>query len=185
MRAFEKIMIISLTLLLSMSLNAAAAEEESQEVEKIDVPEAVMEAFAREYPEMGITGIETEEIDGVVYYEIECGEGEMDVIYLADGSLYAVEQEIDVGDLPQPVVESINGAYPEGEIVESEMITRGSETGYEVVVVIEEEDEESVYEVIVTSDGKIKSEQQILEEEDDDDEDYPGDSDADYEEDEN
>ena len=165
MRAFEKIMIFSLALLLSMSLNTMAAEEDSQEIEKIEVPDAVMKAFEKDYPEMGMTGIETEEIDGVVYYEIECSEGEMDVIYLADGTLYSVEQEIDVGDLPQAVVESINGAYPEGEIVESEMITRGSETGYEVVVVIEDEDEESVYEVIVTSDGKIKSEQQILEEE--------------------
>lgn len=182
MRAFEKIMIISLALLLSMSLSTIAAEEESQEVEKIDVPEAVMKAFAEDYPEMGITGIETEEVDGVVHYEIECGEGEMDVIYLADGTLFAVEEEIDVESLAQTIAEAIAASYPDGEIVEAEKITRGSETEYEIIVLVEEDEEDMAYEVVIGADGKIKGDRQILDEDEDDD--NPDDSDVDYEEDE-
>jgi len=179
MRVFGKIIIISLTLLVSVAPVLWAAEEESQPIEKIDVPEAVMKAFTNDYPEMVMTGIETEEIDGVTYYEIELGEGETDVIYLADGTRYSVEQEIAANDLPQKVTDALTASYPDGEITEAEMITRGTVTEFEVVVVIEEEEDELVYEVIVTPDGKIKGDQQIL---DEDDEEAPGAIDADDEE---
>ncbi|UCE66655.1 MAG: PepSY-like domain-containing protein, partial [Candidatus Zixiibacteriota bacterium] len=142
----------------------------------------VMEAFVEDYPEMGITGIETEEIDGVAHYMIECGQGEMEVIYLADGSLYAVKEEIDVDSLAQAIADAIAVSYPDGEIAEAEMITRGSETEYEVIVVIEEDNEEMVYQVIIAADGKIIGDQQILDEDEEDDD--PGDIDDDYEEDE-
>ncbi|UCC80756.1 MAG: PepSY-like domain-containing protein [Candidatus Zixiibacteriota bacterium] len=182
MRTFVRIFVISLSLMISVSLCSLAAEEESPAVEKVDVPEAVMEAFAKDYPEMEIIGIEMEEIDGVTYYEIECGEGEMDVIYLADGSLYAVEQEIDVDSLAQAIADAIAASYPDGEIAEAEKITRGSETEYEVIIIMEEEDEDIAYEVIIGADGKVKGDRQILDEDEDDDD--LDDSDVDYEEDE-
>lgn len=181
MRAFEKTLVISLALLLAMSFSLWAEEEEAEAVEKIDVPEAVMEAFANDYPEMAITGIETEDIDGVTYYEIESGDGETDVIYLADGTLYSVEREMEVEDLPQEITDALNDVYPNGEIEEAEIITRGTEISYEVVVVIEEEDEDISYDVTVSSDGKVTSEEQIVEE---DDEEAPDAVDVDDEEDE-
>lgn len=164
MRALEKTLVISLAILLAMSFSLwAAEEEESEAVEKIDLPEAVMEAFANDYPEMVMTGVETEEIDGVTYYEIESGDGETDVIYLADGTLYSVEQEMEVEDLPQEVADALAATYPDGDIEEAEVITRGTEKSYEVVVVIENEDEDISYDVTVSSDGKVISEQQITE----------------------
>jgi len=164
MRALEKTLVISLTILLAMSFSLwAEEEEESEAVEKIDLPEAVMEAFANDYPEMVMTGVETEEIDGVTYYEIESGDGETDVIYLADGTLYSVEQEMEVEDLPQEVADALAATYPDGDIEEAEIITRGTEKSYEVVVVIENEDEDISYDVTVSSDGKVISEQQITE----------------------
>jgi hypothetical protein len=168
MRVCEKILIIW------------AEEEESQATEKIDLPEAVSKAFAKDYPEMVMTGVETEEIDGVIYYEIESGEGETDIIYLADGTLYAVEQEMAVDDLPQAITDALTAAYPDGEIVEADMITRGELTEFEVVVVIEKENEDIAHEVVVASDGKIVSEEQTVDEEEDDD--APGDVDVDDEE---
>lgn len=180
MRALLWILVFSLTLMLSVALSSAAEEEESQAVEKIDVPEAVLKAFANDFPEMAMTGVETWETDGKTYYEIESGEGETDVIYLADGTLYSTEQEIAVNDLPQEVVDALTASHPDGEIVEADMITRGETTEYEVTIEVEGEEEDMVYEVVVAADGKIVNEEQIVDEE----EETPGDVDVDDEEDE-
>jgi len=179
MRALEKNLVISLAVLLAMSFSLWAAEEESESVEKIDLPEAVAEAFANDYPEMAITGVEIEDIDGVTYYEIESGEGETDVVYLADGTLYSVKQEMEAEDLPQEVSDALTETYPDGEIEEAEVITRGTEKSYQVVVLIENEDEDVSYEVTVSSDGKVISEEQITE---GDDEEAPDALDVDDEE---
>jgi hypothetical protein len=146
-----------------MSLSLWAEEEESQAIEKIEAPDAVTKAFEKDYPEMVMTGIETEEIEGVTYYEIECGEGETDIIYLADGTLHATEQEIAVDDLPQEVTDALNTAYPGAEIEEAEMITRGSRTEFEVEFAVEEEEEIITYEIAIASDGEITSEERTVE----------------------
>lgn len=182
MRTLLWVLIFSLILTPAITLNSAAEEEESQSVEKIDLPEAVTKAFEKDYPEMVMTGIEIEEIDGVTYYEIESGEGETDVIYLADGTLYSTEQEIAVEDLPLEVADALTAAYPDGEVEEADMITRGDVTEYEVIVVIEGEEEDIAHEVVLAADGKIVSQEQIVDE--DVDEDEPGDVDVDDEEDE-
>jgi hypothetical protein len=128
-----------------MSLSLWAEEEESQAIEKIEAPDAVTKAFEKDYPEMVMTGIETEEIEGVTYYEIECGEGETDIIYLADGTLHAVEQEMAVDDLPQEVTDALNA------------------TEFEVEFAVEEEEEIITYEIAIASDGEITSEERTVE----------------------
>lgn len=181
MRKFTVISIIFLMFFISTASIISAAEEESQPAGKIELPETVMKAFVKDYPEMVITGLEVETIDGVTYYEIELGEGDLDVIYLADGTRYSVEQEMAVGDLPQEVTDALSASYPDGEIEEAQVITRGTEKSYEVVVLEEDEEEDIYYEVVITADGKIISEEPITEE---DDEEAPGAIDANDEDDE-
>ena len=171
MGRFAGILLYSLLMIFLMASFAMAADEEREEIAQGDLPPAVFNAFTTDYPEMEITDVETEVIDGVTYYEIECSEGEMDVIYREDGSLYSVEQVIDTDELPELVMRSLNDTYPDGEIEEAKMITKGSEISYEVAMLIENDEEDIAYEVMLTSDGKITSEDQITGDEDDDEED--------------
>jgi hypothetical protein len=140
---------------------------------KQDVPEKTLTALNKAYPNAQILTIEKEETKGQILYEFEIkeGEDEKDLIYLEDGSLYAIEEVISVNDLPSKVMNALKKAYPEGELDQAEKITRQSETEYEVVLEVEETDEEMEYEIVITSNGKVTSTEQIRDEDQGDEDD--------------
>jgi len=145
-----------LALILVFVVFVSVYAEESKTIDKQDVPAQVMTAFEKAYPNAEIAAIESE---GRIFYEFETKENDVvrDIIYLADGTWYSMEEEIWAKALPQAVTNALIEAYPKGEVDEAEKITREAEVVYEVVMEIEEGDNEMEFEVVITPDGKIVS----------------------------
>ncbi|MFH1892231.1 MAG: PepSY-like domain-containing protein [Candidatus Zixiibacteriota bacterium] len=139
---------------------------QSENQDKVELPDAVLKAFKSAYPNAEILGFEAEKNDNAMVYEIECkfGKVEKDILYSADGSIIQIEQEIAVSALPEIVAKAIGSAYPDGKIDEADMISRDSIIEYEVAVEVGEEK----FEAVVSSDGKIIASAQIAADEDDD-----------------
>jgi hypothetical protein len=152
---------------------AAVYAEESATIEKKDVPEKVLASFNKAYPNAEIAAVEKEEMNGAAYYEIAIkgDKAERDIIYLEDGTLYSIEEAIQVADLPGTVTDALTKAYPKGQIDEADRITRGSETEFEVLVEVTEGDAETEYEIIVASNGSITDRAQLQDDEEDDEDD--------------
>jgi hypothetical protein len=172
---------LKITAIVSVVLFAGAAvyAEDSATTEKKDIPEQVLASFNKAYPDAEIAAVEKEEINGATYYEVEIkgDKAERDIIYLADGTLYSIEEEIPVADLPGTVTDALTKAYPKCQIDEAEKITRGSETEFEVVVEVTEGETETEYEIIVASNGNISDRIQLQDDEDDDEDDEEDDED--------
>jgi hypothetical protein len=114
---------------------AIAAEEE---INKKDVPAAVITAFEKAYPKAAIKGVEKSEKDGQALYEIGSmnGTSEIEAGYSADGILIQVTEDISVKALPAAVKKAIVAEYPKGKMKDVEKITRGAVVEYEVDVAV-------------------------------------------------
>jgi hypothetical protein len=169
MRGLKTAITISLFPVMFFGFSSAVPAEESQPIEEKDVPAAVIDSFKAAYPDLAANEIERGEIDGKVYYEFDCLRDEMDfdVVYLADGSLYSIKEEIEIDALPEEVMEALSIAYPDGEIDEAEQVTRGSATEFEIAVMIYEADEVLEFEVQVDPEGNIISSQPVAGDDDD------------------
>ncbi len=162
---------------IAILLSAALAfAEDDAAMKKSDLPEAVLKAFEASNPDALATEYGKKDVNGQIRYEIETkvGDLEKDFVYLPDGTLLQVDEDVPVELLPDAIVESVKKAYPEGEIDEADKITRGDTIDYELIVEVGETD----YELLVSADGKIISSVQAGE-----DEDEPGDVDEGDEED--
>jgi hypothetical protein len=185
---FKNFAVIGTICLIMAVSNSALTAEESQVVEKNDAPAAVITAFEKSFPDLKIVSIEKEIIEDQTRYEIEIADDkhEKDIIYLEDGTLFAIEEAIELADLPQVVTESLKKAHPKGEIEEAEKITRGSLIEYEVVVEVTEGEQETAFEITIAPSGEIGDQQQLQDDDaaDDDDEDESEDDYGDDDEDE-
>jgi hypothetical protein len=116
--------IFALGLILAMSLAAQAVEQGKKNA----LPPAVEAAFKKAYPNAKIKATSTEKEGGKTVYEIESVDGSTnrDLIYLADGTLQLVEEEITASDLPAPVVAALKSRYPKATVWKYEKITHGT-----------------------------------------------------------
>jgi len=164
--------LITLSALALVLVAVFALAEEEAELKKSDVPEAVLMAFAKAQPNAVITEYTREVIDGQTRYEIETrvGKIEKDYVYMPDGTLLQIDEDMSVKSLPQVVVQSITSAYPNCELEEADKITRGSTLEYEVVIEIEDGSHEVEYALLVSADGRILSATELVEADDDEDE---------------
>lgn len=109
-----------------------------KELSKSQVPQAVIDAFEKAFPNAKPSEFETETFEGRAVYEVEYKENgkEYELLYSADGILVQTEEEIDVKSLPEPVAQAVNKAYPEATIKEAEKLMKpdGTLTGYEVEI---------------------------------------------------
>jgi uncharacterized membrane protein YkoI len=121
---------------LSMILSQANAGE--KELNKNQVPKAVIAAFEKAYPNAKGLEFEEETFAGKAAYEVEYKENgvEYEFLYSADGKLLQKEEEIDGETLPEPVAQAIKKAYPKAEIKEVEKLMKpdSTVTGYEVEI---------------------------------------------------
>jgi hypothetical protein len=122
-------------------------------------PEAVLTAFQKAYPKATIIDISQETKEGKIYYEIESKDGgqRRDLLYLADGKVFEMEEAIKVADLPKEITSGLSAEFPKGEPKKAEKITRGSTIQYEVLL----ENGENNLEVLVDSGGKIISQASV------------------------
>ncbi|MGJ0486632.1 MAG: PepSY-like domain-containing protein [Methylomicrobium sp.] len=114
------------------------ANAEEKELNKSQVPKAVLEAFEKAYPNVKSVEFEKEMFQGKAAYEVEYKENgeEHEFLYSADGVLLQREEEIDINALPEAAVKAIEKAHPKAKIEEAEKVMNpnGALAGYEVEI---------------------------------------------------
>src|SRR5262249_27497698 len=76
-----------------------------------------------------------------------------DLLYMADGSIIEIEEDLAVSDLPDAVKAAIQKNYPLDKINKAERITQGSKEVYELHLLAGK----TTHEVVVASDGVIRT----------------------------
>ncbi len=101
-----------------------------------NVPRTITDAFVKSYPNGDITNYEKKEKDGKTMYKIEAVLGNLmaSFMYNEDGSLYLMEEEMTVENLPQAVMSAVSNKHPDARIKKAEKVTKGDEMRYEVTV---------------------------------------------------
>ena len=152
-------------------VNAAESGKKAQ----VTPPEAVMTAFHKAYPKATVRDISQETKDGTTYYEIESIDGKhrRDLLYLADGAVYEIEESVSIADLPKVITSAISAKFPQGELRKAERITHGTVIEYEVLL----EDDENNIELLLDSGGKITSQASVKDDDDENDTDEETDED--------
>ena len=124
--------------LIAVPMIFGQANAGEKELNKNQVPQAVIAAFEKAYPNAKKLEFEEETLEGKAAYEVEYKENgvEYEFLYSADGTLLQKEEEIDGETLSEPVVQAIKKAYPKAEIkkVEKLMKPDSTLTGYEVEI---------------------------------------------------
>lgn len=148
-------LLAGLSVLLLLTVLSRPTQAEDAEKKAVQVPQPVTNAFRAAYPNATISDISIEKKDGRDYYEIESLDGSVrrDLLYTADGSVFEIEEQISVKDLPRVVADSLSARFPRTELKKAERITRGDTVEYEVLL----EDGENNLEVLLDSHGVVKS----------------------------
>ncbi len=130
---------------------------QEQAIKSKDVPNAVVSAVGKAYPNAKIRGWEKEMKGGKAFYEASVMDGAVkrDVLFTADGTQVEAEETIAVNQLPSAVRGAIQTKYPRATIRGAEKLTKGQDTLYEVALT-----NASTKEVVLTADGKFTQEQE-------------------------
>ncbi|SFF20233.1 Putative beta-lactamase-inhibitor-like, PepSY-like [Nitrosomonas sp. Nm166] len=127
-----------MTVLITFLVASGQANASEREVSKHQVPQSVLEAFEKAYPDAKEVEFEKEMIEGKAVYEVEYKENnsKYEILYDSDGVILQKEETIDVKALPEPVVRAIFKEYPRATIEEAEKVMKpdGMVTGYEVEI---------------------------------------------------
>jgi uncharacterized membrane protein YkoI len=99
------------------SLHADAGDKV---LKKSQVPQPVLDAFAKARPNARVKEFEKETWDGKIVFAIEFKENgiESEYVFSPDGTLLASGEEIQPSELPQAVAEAISKAHPQARIKE-------------------------------------------------------------------
>jgi hypothetical protein len=120
---------------------------------KIAVPPAIDAAFKKAYPNATIKNVSKEKENGREQYEVESIDSgkARDLIYLADGTVVEMEEELTDAQFPAPAAAAIKARYPNATITKREKltITKGNVVQYEAALA-----GAKVKEVVLTADGK-------------------------------
>ncbi len=115
-----------------VAASAIAAEQTAKPIPPL--PAAIASAFKASYPNATIMGVSREKYAGKDAYEVESvDKGKTrDLIYLADGTVAVIEEEIAAADVPPPVAAAIKADYPKASITRYERAVEQGTTSYEV-----------------------------------------------------
>lgn len=121
-----------------MAPKKAATKEEAGEskITKKNIPAAVLAAFEKAYPKATMKGFSKEVEKGQTLYEIESVEGKMtrDATYAADGKVHAVEESVEMKDVPAAVQRALEKKFPKAKVNLAEKVMEGGSVGYEFKV---------------------------------------------------
>ena len=133
MNSVQKVVAAILTSIAIIALGTNVNAQEKK-IHKKDVPQAVLAAFEKNYPDAKVRGYSTEAEDGKTFFEIESMRGRMtlDVSYLPDGSAAEIEEGVTVGELPDAVKAAVKSNYPRGTIARAERRTVGTTVTFEL-----------------------------------------------------
>lgn len=117
---------------------AGRMNADERELDRDEVPKAVLDAFEKAHPNAKEVEFEKETFIGKEAYEVEyqIDGKEYEFLYGADGVLLQQEEEIDVSVLPEAIVNAIKKAHPKAKIMEAEKLLKpdGMLIGYEVEI---------------------------------------------------
>jgi uncharacterized membrane protein YkoI len=112
------------------------ADASGKELKKSQVPQPVLDAFAKARPNAKVKEFEQETWDGKIVFAIEFKENgiESEYVFSPDGNLLASAEEIKPSELPPAVVEAINKAHPQAKIKEAKrkLLPDGTVSRFEV-----------------------------------------------------
>jgi uncharacterized membrane protein YkoI len=146
-----------------VALAAVRAEEKAEKIAPDKLPQKIKDAVNGRFPGAEITSAEKEKADGKVVYDIELKHKgrkyEMDI--LEDGTIIEIEKEVDLKDVPKPVLQAVEDKYPKSKVLEVMEVNKvmGKEekpVNYEIT--IETADKKKI-ELIVSLDGKSVKEE--------------------------
>ena len=114
------------------------ADADSKELKQSQVPQPVLDAFAKARPNAKVKEFEQETWDGKIVFAIEFKENgiESEYVFSPDGTLLASGEEIKPTELPQAVVEAVKQAHPQARIKEAKrkLLPDGTVSRFEVEV---------------------------------------------------
>ncbi|HOP05656.1 MAG TPA: hypothetical protein PLF13_00050 [candidate division Zixibacteria bacterium] len=148
---------IALALSLSTSSIVVGQSEKAKKEEEgsVHVPEAILASFHKAYPHAVIHDILEEVKNGKTYYEIESMDDSQrrDLLYMANGTVFEIEEAWDISALPKEVTATLKSKFPYGKLQKAERITHGNTIQFEVLL----ENGEDNLEILLDSKGAIVS----------------------------
>lgn len=135
MKSKSVIIIFFTFLIYSLIINVNNSYAQHKKYTEKDMPDAVISSFQKNFPDAQVLGYDKEAENGTTTYEVECISGDRkDIQFEKDGTVVEIEEEMNVSDLPDKVVTSLNNTYNTPDILKAEKVTKGNDTLYEVVV---------------------------------------------------
>jgi uncharacterized membrane protein YkoI len=159
-RYVKKVLRLGLAAVLLCSLQTALYAGE-EDIDIKDLPQVVLDAFQKAYPNAEIKGASKEDEDGRIAYEIESIDGKQvrDILYSEEGDVLEIEESISFKALPAAVQKTIMDKYADAEVEKAEKITKDGSTSYEVVV----ETDDATLEIVLDAQGKIVKSESSME----------------------
>src|SRR5215475_9635896 len=103
-----------LVFMIAMNMTAYAQAPAPKKAAPPKAPQAVMDAFKKQYPNATIKNVSSEKEGGRTVYEIESMDGPQrrDLLYEADGKVISTEELIPTAQVPKAVLDSLAAKYP-------------------------------------------------------------------------
>ena len=128
--------LLTFVLATSLAIFSLHADADDKELKKSQVPQPVLDAFAKARPNAKVKEFEKETWDGKIVFAIEFKENgiESEYVFSPDGTLLASGEEIKPSELPPAVAEAISKAHPQAKIKEAKrkLLPDGTVSRFEV-----------------------------------------------------
>lgn len=122
-------------LICSFAISCSNLYAQHKKYTEKDMPDEVISSFQKYFPGAEVLGYDKETENGTTTYEVECISGDRkDIQFEKDGTIIEIEEEMNISDLPEKVVTSLNNNYNSPEILKTEKVTKGNDTLFEVVI---------------------------------------------------
>ncbi len=128
--------LVAIILTMVLTAHGQAPVPKKAPAAKPKAPQAVLDAFRKQYPNATIKSVSGEKEGGRTVYEIESMDGAQrrDLLYESDGKVISTEELIPTAQLPKAVSDAVAAKYPKAPIVSAEKLTDKDGMRYEVVV---------------------------------------------------
>lgn len=132
-------------------------DDDDDEIAINELPLAVKQAAQKTLPDAELKEAEIERENGNVFYEVEAerGETKYSMKFDSTGKLVEMEKEISPKELPAKVRETIKKKYSKSRVIETQEVTVGNTTNYEVELLAGK----YRIEVVLDKKGKVISQQ--------------------------
>ncbi len=148
--------VIAIAITLCFAVSGLAQEPKERKLNNKSIPAAVTAASAKAFPNARVKGWSKETEDGKTFYEAEMIEGQTkrDVLFLPDGKIDIVEEEIAKASIPAAVQSALKDRYAKAEIDLAEKLTKDGTVQYELHL-----KKAPKKEIVFTPDGKFVKEE--------------------------